>query len=58
MWFGFHCQYMNQQWEWISGEAVKYTNWNRGEPNDFGPNEDCASMITTWVRGFQFSLHT
>ena len=28
---------------WVSGEAVLYTNWRSGEPNDSG-GEDCVAM--------------
>jgi len=36
------------QWEWASmAEPFGYSNWNPGEPNDSGHNEDC---LMTWDR--------
>ena len=32
---------------WYSGEAVEYTNWNSGEPNDYNGNEDCAGLYSS-----------
>ena len=26
------------------GESVKFTNWNRGQPDNAGGNEDCAHL--------------
>ena len=36
-------------WEWVTGEAWSYTNWNSGEPNG-GTGENCAHYFvgTTW----------
>ncbi|SRX53805.1 HYR domain-containing protein [Aequorivita sp. CIP111184] len=33
--------------EWQNGDPLGYTNWNAGEPNDAGGNEDYAVMFTT-----------
>jgi hypothetical protein len=43
LWIGFTDRVTEGTWEWISGEAVTYTNWAGGEPNDFG-GEDYAAM--------------
>ena len=32
---------------WVTGAALGYTNFQNGEPNDFGGYEDCFQMYTT-----------
>ena len=32
--------------EWANGEAVVYTNWNTGEPNNSGSGEDYVELLT------------
>ncbi len=34
------------QFRWVNGQAVTYTAWNGGEPNNSG-GEDAATMVTT-----------
>ena len=29
---------------WMSGAPWSYTNWNSGEPNDYGSGEDCVHL--------------
>lgn len=43
MWIGFTDQAVEGTWAWISGQAVTYTNWASGEPNNAG-GEDYAVM--------------
>jgi hypothetical protein len=31
---------------WSNGDAVTYTHWNGGQPDDFHSSEDCAQMRT------------
>ena len=42
-WIGFTDQTTEGAFVWVSGEAVTYTNWNGGEPNNSG-NEDYAEI--------------
>lgn len=46
-WIGFTDAPIEGQWEWVTGEAVTYTNWGAGEPNDGNgsyPYEDGALL--------------
>lgn len=48
-WFGASDLATDGIWEWVTGEAWSYTNWNSGEPNG-GTGENCAHYFvgTTW----------
>lgn len=48
-WIGFTDSAIEGTWQWVSGEAVTYTNWSGGEPNNFG-GEDWATM--NWGSGW------
>jgi len=43
-WIGFNDQTTEGSFVWSNGEAVTYTNWHAGEPNDGGGNEDCTQL--------------
>jgi hypothetical protein len=37
-------------WKWSNGNIFSsYTNWNTGEPNNAGGNEDCVVMYNSGV---------
>ena len=44
-WIGFNDFAEEDSFEWIDGSPVTYTNWNGGEPNDYGQGEDCTEII-------------
>jgi len=31
-------------WHWVTNEPLTYTNWNRGQPNNYGGSENYGSM--------------
>ena len=50
VWIGFYqppgTPEPDEGWEWISGEAVTYTNWSDGQPNEIFEGDDYAAMDT------------
>ena len=44
IWIGLHCLRYQYWFEWTNGETVQYVNWQRREPNNAGPEEDCVHM--------------
>ena len=42
-WFGYNDTASEGSWVWETGEAVSFTSWASGEPNNLG-DEDCAHL--------------
>jgi hypothetical protein len=43
-WIGYHRQWQGGPFVWITDEKVDYVNWNTGEPNHLGGNENCVEV--------------
>lgn len=43
-WIGFNDVAEEGTFQWDDGSTVDYTNWNYGEPNDWGGSEDCGEL--------------
>ncbi|MFX0206445.1 MAG: right-handed parallel beta-helix repeat-containing protein, partial [Candidatus Hodarchaeota archaeon] len=43
IWIGLTDETIEGEWQWVTGEPLTYTNWNGGEPNDYG-GEDYTEM--------------
>jgi hypothetical protein len=44
VWLGGNDLVTEGTWMWDDGSDLVYDNWNSGEPNDSGSNEDCMEM--------------
>ena len=49
-WIGINDINQEGQFEWVNGEAVTYTNWAPGEPNNAGGNQDYGLMNFRSIR--------
>ncbi len=54
-WMGLNDRENEGEFVWVSGEAVTYTNWDGGEPNDANGGEDCASLLHWDVYDYQWN---
>lgn len=45
IWIGFTDENSEGNFYWYDGSPVIYTNWNAGEPNNDGGNEDCTQIF-------------
>ncbi|RWS22151.1 macrophage mannose receptor 1-like protein, partial [Leptotrombidium deliense] len=46
LWLGGQRVKGTNKWEWTDGRPVKYTRWNRGEPNNANNNENCIQFYS------------
>ncbi len=44
VWIGANDVTSEGTWQWANGESWDYTNWNTGEPNNSGGNENAVEM--------------
>lgn len=52
LWIGFTDMAVEGTWAWTNGDAVTYTNWAGGEPNNAG-GEDYA--VVNWLASGQWN---
>src|SRR5690606_9970373 len=45
IWSGFNDEAQEGNFVWYDQSPITYTNWNAGEPNDSGGNEDCTQIF-------------
>ncbi|XP_038077198.1 lymphocyte antigen 75-like [Patiria miniata] len=44
LWIGLHDRSNEGNFEWLDSTPLDFTNWNTGEPNDYGDGEDCVHL--------------
>ncbi|MFN8863408.1 MAG: HYR domain-containing protein, partial [Flavobacteriales bacterium] len=51
-WMGFTDELQEGVWVWVNNEPVVYTNWDSGEPNNLGGNQDFG--LINWTTSNQW----
>ncbi len=46
-WIGLTDENVEGTFEWATGEALSYMNWNVNEPNDYNANEDYVHILSS-----------
>jgi hypothetical protein len=46
LWLGLHRQWPGGPFVWMDGTKVDYANWDAGQPDNCGGNENCVNMRT------------
>jgi hypothetical protein len=46
VWIGLSDHQNEGQFEWVTGEALNYTNWYPGQPNNYSNNQDYVEMLS------------
>ena len=54
VWLGYSEAAQEGTWEWISGCNSTYENWDDGEPNNYGGDEDYAVISESYGDGEQW----
>eukprot|EP00794_Sanderia_malayensis_P009513 gene9513-biopygen7853 len=54
IWIGMNDRRQEGTMEWSNGSPVIFTNWNTGEPNSAGEDEDCAALLS-YRNGFPWN---
>lgn len=45
-WIGYHRQWQGGPFAWATDDKIDYINWNPGEPNNTGGNENAVEILT------------
>ena len=46
-WIGLTDEASEGNFQWVTGEALSYTNWSGGEPNNSSGNEDYVELFAS-----------
>jgi Ca2+-binding RTX toxin-like protein len=57
-WIGLTDEVVEGQFKWVNGEAVTYTNWIPGQPDNAGGNQDYVYIDSTQKRWDDFGIGT
>ena len=48
VWVGLNDHESEGVWVWTDGDALGFTAWHSGEPNDYGAGEDCGQLYVNY----------